>query len=74
MPIFGGPQGTQDPAKYLAADHGHPGDLGMDTIDIIQVVMTIEETFKLPEIADDDVAKFKTVADIIAYVENHSKR
>lgn len=30
--VFGGPRGLDDPAKYLADDHAHPGDLGIQTI------------------------------------------
>jgi lysophospholipase L1-like esterase len=30
--VFSGPNATDDPAKYLADDHGHPGDLGIATI------------------------------------------
>ncbi len=30
--IFSGQDGLSDPAKYLAADHSHPGDLGIQVI------------------------------------------
>jgi lysophospholipase L1-like esterase len=30
--VFGGRDGTHDPARYLAPDHAHPGDLGIATI------------------------------------------
>jgi lysophospholipase L1-like esterase len=30
--IFSGRDGLSDPARYLAADHGHPGDLGIEVI------------------------------------------
>jgi len=30
--IFSGKDGTSDPEKYLAYDHGHPGDLGIKII------------------------------------------
>ena len=30
--VFSGPKATDDPAKYLAKDHSHPGDLGIATI------------------------------------------
>jgi lysophospholipase L1-like esterase len=32
LSVFSGPTGTDDPAKYLDADHSHPGDLGIATI------------------------------------------
>ena len=30
--IFGGPDGTADPAPYLGPDHAHPGDAGIEAI------------------------------------------
>ena len=30
--IFSGKDGTSDPKKYLASDHSHPGDLGIEVI------------------------------------------
>jgi lysophospholipase L1-like esterase len=30
--IFSGPDGLSDPARYLATDHLHPGDLGIQVI------------------------------------------
>jgi lysophospholipase L1-like esterase len=30
--VFSGRDGTHDPARYLAPDHSHPGDLGIATI------------------------------------------
>jgi len=30
--IFGGPDGTADPAPYLGPDHAHPGDRGIQAI------------------------------------------
>jgi hypothetical protein len=30
--IFGGPDGTADPAPFLGPDHAHPGDLGIQAI------------------------------------------
>ena len=30
--IFGGPEGTTDPARFLGPDHAHPGDLGIRAI------------------------------------------
>lgn len=30
--IFSGKDGTSDPKRYLAADHGRPGDLGIKVV------------------------------------------
>jgi len=43
-------------------------DLGCDSLDLLEVVMILEETFSL-YIDDEMVASFKTVGDIVAHVE-----
>lgn len=43
-------------------------DLGADSLDILQIVMTVEEEYGIT-IPDDDLAGFETVGDIVAYFE-----
>jgi len=43
-------------------------DAGADSLDAVEIVMEIEEEFEI-EIPDEDADKFKTVGDIINYVE-----
>ncbi|MDR0992290.1 MAG: acyl carrier protein [Ruminococcus sp.] len=45
------------------------GDLGADSLDIVDVVMAIEEEFDI-EVPDEDVPLLKSVGDIAAYVDN----
>ena len=45
-------------------------DLGADSLDIVDLVMSFEEEFDL-EIPDEQVEKIKTVGDIVAYVEEN---
>jgi acyl carrier protein len=47
-------------------------DLGADSLDIVELVMTLEEKFDI-EIPDEDAEKIKTVADAVAYIENLKK-
>jgi len=47
-------------------------DLGADSLDIVELVMTMEEEFDL-EIPDEDAEKIKSVGDVITYVQNKSK-
>jgi len=42
-------------------------DLGADSLDIIDLVMTFEEEFDI-EIPDEDVEKMKTFGDVIKYL------
>ena len=43
-------------------------DLGIDALDLMELICEIEEEFDL-EIADEDAKRLKTVADIVNYVE-----
>lgn len=43
-------------------------DLGADSLDIVELVMTMEEEFDL-EIPDEDAEKIKTVNDVISYIK-----
>ena len=44
-------------------------DLGADSLDIVELVMTMEEEFDL-DIPDEDAEKIKTVGDVISYVSS----
>ena len=43
-------------------------DLGADSLDIVELVMTVEEEFEI-EIPDKDVEKMALVRDVFAYVK-----
>ena len=43
-------------------------DLGADSLDIVELVMTLEETFDI-EITDDDAEKMQTISDAIGYLK-----
>jgi acyl carrier protein len=43
-------------------------DLGADSLDIVELVMAMEETFDI-EIPDDDAEKIQTIGDAFAYVK-----
>lgn len=45
-------------------------DLGADSLDVVEMLMTIEEEFGVT-VPDDDVMAFKTVGDVVAYLENN---
>ena len=44
-------------------------DLGADSPDVVDLVMSIEESFDV-EIPDEEVENIKTVGDIVKYIEN----
>ncbi|MCL2109463.1 MAG: acyl carrier protein [Oscillospiraceae bacterium] len=45
-------------------------DLGADSLDIVDLVMSFEEEFNT-EIPDDQVETIKTVGDIVKFIEAH---
>lgn len=47
-------------------------DLGLDSLDIVDLGMTLEEKWNLI-IEDDDMGKIKTVADVVKYIEENAK-
>jgi acyl carrier protein len=65
--------------KALVADHmeidpeelvptaSFIGDLGADSLDVLEMVMALEETFEI-EISDADVETMRTLVDAEAYV------
>lgn len=44
-------------------------DLGADSLDVVDLVMSIEESFDV-EIPDEEVENIKTDGDIVKYIEN----
>ncbi len=47
-------------------------DMAMDSLEVVQMVMAIEEAFDI-EIADEDVDNLKTIGDLVDYIEEKSK-
>ena len=43
-------------------------ELALDSLDVVQIVMDIEEAFDI-EIDDDDVENLKTVGQLLDYIE-----
>ena len=44
-------------------------DLGADSLDVVDLVMSLEEEFDT-EIPDEEVENIKTVGDIVKYIED----
>ncbi len=44
-------------------------DLSADSLDIVELIMTIEEEFDL-QIPDSDAEKIVTVGDVVTYIKN----
>ncbi|MBY0580240.1 MAG: acyl carrier protein [Rickettsiales bacterium] len=46
-------------------------DLGVDSLDRVELVMALEDEFENLEIPDKEAEKIKTVQDAISYAEKH---
>ena len=44
-------------------------DLGADSLDVVDIIMAIEDEFKV-EVPDTEVENIKTVGDVVNYIEN----
>ena len=47
-------------------------DLGADSLDVVDLLMTIEDDFEV-EIPDEEVENIKTVGALVEYIESHSQ-
>ena len=58
-------------AAQVKEDAKFIDDLGADSLDIVELIMTMEEEFQL-DIPDEDAEKLKTVEDVVKYVASKS--
>ncbi|MBQ7219295.1 MAG: acyl carrier protein [Ruminococcus sp.] len=45
-------------------------DLGADSLDVVDLLMSIEDEFEL-EIPDEEIENIRTVGDLVNYIENN---
>ncbi len=58
--------------KLVVAGANIQEDLGADSLDVVDLVMSLEEEFDV-EIPDEAVEQIKTVGDIVKYIEEAAK-
>ena len=46
-------------------------DLGADSLDTVELIMSFEEKFAPLEVPDEDAEKLRSVADVVKYIEEH---
>ena len=59
-----------DPSKVNAESCDFTKDLGLDSLDTVEVVMAFEEEFQL-EIPDDEADKIASCQQAIEYISQH---
>ena len=55
--------------ETLSRETSFADDLSADSLDVVELSMTIEEEFSLGEIVEDDLKKIATIGDLVDYVE-----
>lgn len=56
----------------LSRDTSFVDDLNADSLDVVELSMTIEDEFGIGEISEDDLKNIKTIGDLVDYVEHAS--
>ena len=58
--------------KEVTEEKSFIEDLNADSLDLTELIMTLEEKFNV-EIADDQAEKLKTVKDVVDFVKSKKK-
>ena len=53
----------------ITMDANIQDDLGADSLDIVDLVMSVEDAFEV-KIEDEDVENIKTVGDLVNFIDN----
>ena len=56
--------------EEIRAEASFIKDLGADSLDIVELVMTLEDEYGI-EISDEEAEKIQTVQESIDYIRNH---
>lgn len=54
----------------ITADTNVADDLGADSLDVVDLLMSIEDEFEI-EIPDEEIDNIKTVGELVKYIENN---
>ena len=58
-------------ASSVSADTSLIDDLGADSLDLVDLVMSFEDEFGI-EMPEDEIENIKTVGDIVKYIEENA--
>ena len=56
--------------EEVVPDASFVDDLGADSLDLVELIMSMEEEFDI-DISDEDAEQIATVKDAIAYINSH---
>ncbi len=55
-------------AETITEDTDFINDLNADSLDVVELAMSVEDAFSIPEIGEEDMRAMHTVGDLVAYV------
>jgi len=59
--------------EEIKEESSFKNDLGADSLDLVELVMTLEEKFSI-EIPDEDAEKLQKISDVVKYIEKKLKK
>ena len=62
-------QFSVDPDE-ITTETSFEADLGADSVDLVELVMSMEEEFDIGEVREEDLATLSTVGDCVNYLTN----
>ena len=54
----------------ITMDTNFEEDLGVDSLDIVELSLALEEDFDIEEMSEEDLASIKTVGDLVHYLQS----
>ena len=54
--------------EEINMDTAFEGDLGADSVDLVELVMAMEEEFEIGEVKEEELSGLKTVGDAVNYL------
>ena len=55
----------------VTLDSAFVEDLGVDSLDLVELAMALEDEFGIEEMSEEDMANIKTVGDLLEYLGKH---
>ena len=65
-------QFAKEPAE-ISMDTSFEEDLGADSVDLVELVMSMEDEFEVGEIQEEELGGLKTVGDAVNYIAGKLK-
>ena len=57
----------------LISENTELDSLGLDSLDIAEVLINIEQSFSLPEVSTEELVDIKKVSDIVSLIDKYQK-